>query len=223
VLVSGDAAHMTDYRDVLAQRLPYAVGLVLIAILVLLFAFTGSVLIPLKTIATTLLSLGAALGITVWVFQDGHLAGLFGTQGLGALNGPMPPLIVAIAFGLAMDYEIFILGRMRETWLATGDPAHAVETGLARTGKVVTAAALLLVTVFACFMTGGFAPVLQIGLGLTLAVLIDATVVRLLLVPATMTLLGRHAWWSPAPLRRLRTRIGISESEPFEPRIPEPV
>jgi RND superfamily putative drug exporter len=179
--------------------------------MVLLFAFTGSVLIPLKTIGTTLLSLGSALGIVVWIFQDGHLAGLLGTQGVGALNAPMPPIIIAIAFGLAMDYEIFILGRMRESWLRTGDARTSVVTALSKTGKVVTCAALMLMVVFACFMTGGFAPVLQVGLGLTLAVLIDATIVRMLLVPATMALMGRRAWWAPAPLRRLHDRFGLRE------------
>jgi RND superfamily putative drug exporter len=218
VMVSGTAAHMNDYRAMLADRLPLAVGLVLVAILVLLFAFTGSVVVPLRTVASTLLSLGAALGVVVWIFQDGHLASLFGTQGVGALNAPMPPIIIAIAFGLAMDYEIFILGRMRETWQATGDATASVTTALARTGRVVTSAALLLVVVFACFMTGGYEPVLEVGLGLTLAVLIDATVVRMLLVPATMALLGRTAWWAPRPLRRLHDRFGIADL----PAMPEP-
>jgi RND superfamily putative drug exporter len=174
VLVAGDASHMTDYRAMLADRLPWALAAVLAAMLLLLFAFTGSVLIPIKTIATTLLSLSAALGIVVWIFQDGHLAGLFGTQGVGALNAPMPPVIVAIAFGLAMDYEIFILGRMREIWLSTGDARRAVVDGLSRTGRVVTCAALLL-------------------------------------VPATMALLGSRAWWAPVPMRRLHARFGVRE------------
>jgi RND superfamily putative drug exporter len=220
----------------LAERAPWAALTVLAGIFVLLFAFTGSVLIPLRTIATTLLSLGAALGVVVWVFQDGHGAGLLGGEGLGALSLTAPPLIVSIAFGLAMDYEIFILARMRESLPAvprrtpagrgtgggpptgptarqrTGDAREAVVTGLRRSGRVVTCAALLLAVVFGAFMTGGFSPILQIGLGLTLAVLIDATVVRMLLVPATMALLGRHAWWAPKPLRRLHDRFGLREA-----------
>jgi putative drug exporter of the RND superfamily len=211
VRVTGPAARLVDFRAMLAERAPWAAVTVLAGIFVLLFAFTGSVLIPLRTIVTTLLSLGAALGVVVWVFQDGHLAGALGAEGLGALSLTAPPLIVAIAFGLAMDYELFILARMREAWLATGDHQEAVVTGLRRSGRVVTCAALLLAVVFGAFMTGGFSPILQIGLGLTLAVLIDATVVRMLLVPATMTLLGRHAWWAPRPLRRAHDRFGLSE------------
>lgn len=207
VQVTGTAARLVDFRAMLAERAPWAAATVLAGILVLLFAFTGSLLIPLRTLVTTLLSLGAALGVVVWVFQDGHLAGLLGSERLGALSLTSPPLIVAIAFGLAMDYELFILGRMRETWQRTGEPLEAVVTGLRRSGRVVSCAALLLAVVFGAFMTGGFAPILQIGLGLTLAVLIDATVVRMLLVPACMVLLGRHAWWSPGPLRGLHARV----------------
>ncbi|MEV0171502.1 MMPL family transporter [Streptomyces sp. NPDC050803] len=218
VEVTGVAARLVDFRAMLAERAPWAAVTVLAGIFALLFAFTGSVLIPLRTIATTLLSLGAALGAVVWVFQDGHLAGLLGAEGLGALSLTAPPLIVAIAFGLAMDYELFILARMREARRQSGDDQEAVVTGLRRSGRVVTCAALLLAVVFGAFMTGGFSPILQIGLGLTLAVLIDATVVRMLLVPATMALLGRRAWWSPRPLRRAHDRFGLSE----EPTAAEP-
>lgn len=216
VQVTGTAARLVDFRTMLADRAPWAAATVLAGIFLLLFAFTGSVLIPLRTIATTLLSLGAALGAVVWVFQDGHLAGALGAQGLGALSLTAPPLIVAIAFGLAMDYELFILARMREARRLTGDDREAVVTGLRRSGRVVTCAALLLAVVFGAFMTGGFSPILQIGLGLTLAVLIDATVVRMLLVPATMALLGRRAWWAPKVLRRAHDRFGLREEAPVE-------
>ncbi|MFI0512330.1 MMPL family transporter [Streptomyces sp. WSLK1-5] len=212
VEVTGVAARLVDFRAMLADRAPWAALTVLAAVFVLLFAFTGSVLIPLRTIATTLLSLGAALGVVAWVFQDGHGAGLLGGEGLGELSLTAPPLIVSIAFGLAMDYELFILARMREARQRTGDDREAVVTGLRRSGRVVTCAALLLAVVFGAFMTGGFSPILQIGLGLTLAVLIDATVVRMLLVPATMALLGRHAWWAPNPLRRVHARFGLRET-----------
>lgn len=207
VEVTGTAAQLVDFREMLAERGPWAALTVLAGTFLLLFAFTGSVLLPLRTIATTLLSLGAALGVVVWVFQDGHLAGLLGAEGLGALSLTAPPLIVAVAFGLAMDYELFILARMREARQRTGDDREAVVTGLRRSGRVVTCAALLLAVVFAAFMTGGFSPILQIGLGLTLAVLIDATVVRMLLVPATMAVLGRRAWWAPAPLQIGRAHV----------------
>ncbi|MEU3896707.1 MMPL family transporter [Streptomyces sp. NPDC045251] len=221
VQVTGTAAQLVDFRQMLADRAPWAALTVLAGIFVLLFAFTGSVLLPLRTIATTLLSLAAALGAVVWVFQDGHLAGLIGAEGLGALSLTAPPLIIAIAFGLAMDYELFILARMREAREHGGDDREAVVTGLRRSGRVVTCAALLLAVVFGAFMTGGFSPILQIGLGLTLAVLIDATVVRMLLVPASMALLGRHAWWAPKPLRRAHERFGVRE-EAAAPRTPEP-
>ncbi|AQS66524.1 MMPL family transporter [Streptomyces pactum] len=221
VQVTGTAAQLVDFRQMLADRAPWAALTVLAGILVLLFAFTGSVLLPLRTVATTLLSLGAALGAVVWVFQDGHLAGLIGAEGLGALSLTAPPLIIAIAFGLAMDYELFILARMREAREQSGDDREAVVTGLRRSGRVVTCAALLLAVVFGAFMTGGFSPILQIGLGLTLAVLIDATVVRMLLVPATMALLGRRAWWAPRPLRRAHERFGVRE-EVAAPAEPEP-
>ncbi len=211
--VSGPAAHVVDYQEMLTSGLPWAALIVGGGLLVLLFAFTGSVLIPIKTILTTALSLGASLGVVTWVFQDGHGAGLFGAEGLGALNLVAPPLIVGIAFGLAMDYEIFILARVREAWLESSDPREAVVVGLRRTGRIVSCAAMLILVVFAAFMLGGYAPVLQIGLGLSLAVLFDATIVRMLLVPATMALLGRAAWWAPAPLRRLHARYGLKEAE----------
>ncbi|MGW1613378.1 MMPL family transporter [Streptomyces sp. NPDC002285] len=221
VEVTGPAARLVDFREMLAERAPWAAVTVLVGIFALLFAFTGSLLLPLRTILTTLLSLGAALGVVVWVFQDGHLAGLLGSEGLGALSLTAPPLIVAIAFGLAMDYELFILARMREARQLTGDDQEAVVTGLRRSGRVVTCAALLLAVVFGAFMTGGFAPILQIGLGLTLAVLIDATIVRMLLVPATMALLGRRAWWAPKPLRRAHERFGLQEQPPApKPSVP---
>ncbi|MFJ8147933.1 MMPL family transporter [Streptomyces sp. NPDC096048] len=222
VQVTGTAAQLVDFRQMLADRAPWAALTVLAGIFVLLFAFTGSVLLPLRTVATTLLSLAAALGAVVWVFQDGHLAGLIGAEGLGALSLTAPPLIIAIAFGLAMDYELFILARMREARERTGDDREAVVTGLRRSGRVVTCAALLLAVVFGAFMTGGFSPILQIGLGLTLAVLIDATVVRMLLVPATMALLGRRAWWAPRPLRRAHERFGVRE-EAAAPDAPQPM
>ena len=211
VQVTGSAARLVDFRGMLSERAPWAALTVLAGIFVLLFAFTGSVLIPLRTILTTLLSLGAALGVVVWVFQDGHLAGALGAQGLGALSLTAPPLIVAIAFGLAMDYELFILARMREARRATGDDQEAVVSGLRRSGRVVTCAALLLAVVFGAFMTGGFSPILQIGLGHTHAVLNDATVVRMQLDPATKTHQGRWAWWAPKPLRRVHRRFGLSE------------
>jgi RND superfamily putative drug exporter len=199
VSVTGPAASLMDYRAMLADRLPWAAALMVLGTLVLLFLFTGSLLLPIKAVLTSLLSIGAALGAVVWVFQQGHL----GVEELGGTNLTIPVLVSAIAFGLSVDYEMFLLSRVRERWLAGAEPDVAVAEGLQQTGRIVTSAALLLVVVFAGFLAGGFVPIRAIGLGLVLAVALDATVVRLLLVPAAMTVLGRFNWWAPRPLRRL--------------------
>jgi putative drug exporter of the RND superfamily len=212
VEVTGDAATLADYQDSLMDRAPFALGIVVLATFVLLFLFTGSVVVPAKALVMNTLSLGASLGALVWVFQDGNLGGLVGTEALGSLSITTPVLMLAIGFGLSMDYEVFLLGRISETWRRTGDNARAIAGGLQHTGRIVTAAALLMSVVFAGFVAGGFSPVKQVGLGLLLAVLIDATIVRMLLMPAAMTVMGRANWWAPAPLRRLHRRIGLTES-----------
>ncbi|MDG4828688.1 MMPL family transporter [Solwaraspora sp. WMMD1047] len=222
VLVAGDAANLIDYRQMLADRLPWAAGLVALTTLVLLFLFTGSVLLPVKAVLSSLLSIGAALGAVVWVFQQGNL----GQPELGGTNLTIPVLVAAIAFGLSVDYEVFLLSRMRERWRAGASAPAAVAEGLQLTGRIVTAAALLLAVVFAGFIIGGFVPIRAIGLGLVLAVLLDATIVRMLLVPATMTLLGRYGWWAPGPLRRLHDRFGggfdeVGPTAPAPDRAPE--
>jgi len=217
VQVTGDTARLMDYRAMLADRLPWAVALVAVGTLLLLFAFTGSVVLPVKAVLTNLLSIGAALGAVVWVFQDGNLAGLMGTEGVGYINLTVPVLVGAIAFGLSVDYEVFLLSRIRERALAGDDPQVSVAAGIQSTGGIVTAAALLIGVVFAGFAAGGFAPIKAIGLGLVLAIALDATLVRMLLVPATMTLLGRRNWWLPAFLRPVHDRLAISEEPPPEP------
>jgi RND superfamily putative drug exporter len=219
VEVTGDAATLVDYKAALRQRAPWALGILLLATWVLLFLFTGSVVLPVKAILTNLLSLGAGFGALVWVFQDGHLGALVGSEALGSLSITTPVLVFAIAFGLSMDYEVFLLGRIAEHHRSTGDNDLAVQEGLRSTGAVITQAALLMVVVFAAFVAGGFSPVKQVGFGLMLTVLIDATVVRMLVVPAFMTVMGRANWWSPPPLRRLHERIGLTEHSPPEPRL----
>ena len=216
VSVAGEAAELTDYLDSLVTRLPIALGVVVMATFVLLFLFTGSVVLPSKAIAMNVLSLGAGFGTLVWVFQEGHLGGIVGTEALGGLSVTTPVLVGAIAFGLSMDYEVFLLGRIAEWWRRTGDNALAVERGLRDTAGIVTAAALLMGVVFAGFVAGGFSPVKQVGLGLVVTVAVDATLVRLLLMPAVMSLMGRANWWAPGPLRRLHSRIGFTEE-----RLPE--
>ena len=211
VQVTGDAAALADYQATIRERLPLAAALVVLATFVLLFLFTGSVVVPVKAIVMNVLSLGASFGALVWVFQDGNLAGLLGAETTGFLDPTVPVLAFAIAFGLSMDYEVFLLSRIKETWDETGDNDLAVAVGLQRSGRIVTSAALLLVVVYAGFMAAGMLTIKQIGLATVLAVLLDATVVRMLLVPATMKLMGRWNWWAPPSLRRLHRRIGLEE------------
>jgi len=214
VMVGGDPAEVVDFKDSLTGRLPLAAAVIVLATFALLFLMTGSVVVPLKAIVMNILSLGATLGTLVWVFQDGHLAGLLGIDPPGALDLVMPLVVFVFAFGLSMDYEVFLLARIREAWLETGDNDRAVTLGLARSGRIITSAALLMVVVFAGFAAGEMLAVKQLGLGLAVAVVVDATVVRTLLVPATMKLLGHWNWWAPAPLARLHARFGIEEHEP---------
>ncbi|MGY1770849.1 MMPL family transporter [Blastococcus sp. SYSU D00813] len=215
-LVTGDAAALADYQDALRERLPWMLAVIAIATTVLLFLFTGSLVVPLKALALGALSLGASFGALVWVFQDGHLGALVGTEALGSLSITTPVIVLAIAFGLSMDYEVFLLGRIAEEHRRTGDSDLSVERGLQQTGRIVTAAAALIIVVFAGFVAGGFSPIKQIGLGLALAVLVDATLVRMLLLPAVMTLMGRRNWWAPRPLRRLHDRLGLTDEAPAD-------
>jgi putative drug exporter of the RND superfamily len=217
VAVGGDPAEVVDFKDALTSRLPVAAAVIVLATFALLFLMTGSVVVPLKAIVMNIVSLGATLGALVWVFQDGHLAGLLGIDPPGALDLVMPLVVFVFAFGLSMDYEVFLLARIREAWLETGDNDRAVALGLARSGRIITSAALLMVVVFAGFAAGEMLAIKQLGLGLAVAVVVDATVVRALLVPATMKLLGEWNWWAPAPLARLHARFGLEEHR-AEPR-----
>ncbi|EON33477.1 putative drug exporters of the RND superfamily protein [Gordonia terrae C-6] len=216
-LFTGLAATTDDTVGSIYAHLPWVLGLIAIATFVLLFLFTGSVVLPLKALVLNVLSLSATFGAMVWFFQEGHLGGL-GTTATGTLNATMPVLLFCVAFGLSMDYEVFLLGRIREEWLrsdrtrAASD--HAVAMGLARTGRVITAAALLMSIVFAAIAASEVSFMRMFGVGLTLAVLMDATLIRMFLVPAFMRLAGRANWWAPGPLRRLHDRIGLSEEAP---------
>jgi RND superfamily putative drug exporter len=219
--VTGDAAFLSDYSAALVDRLPLALTVMVGLTCLLLFLFTGSVVLPVKAVLLGMLSLGAGLGALVVVFQDGHLGSVLGTPALGSLSTTTPVLVFVIAFGLSMDYEVFLLGRIAEEHRKTGDTDLAVERGLQATGRVVTSAALLLVVVFAGFIAGGFSPVRQVGVGLVVAVVIDVTLVRMLLLPAVMRLMGEANWWAPAPLRRLHGRVGLAEAP--SDRVLEPV
>jgi RND superfamily putative drug exporter len=203
-----------DSVDAITSRLPLVLGLIAAIMLVLLFLLTGSVVIPIKALILNILSLSAAFGATVWIFQDGHLGGL-GTTTTGTLVANMPVLLFCVAFGLSMDYEVFLVSRIREFWLASpqtsADNDESVALGLAHTGRVITAAALIMAISFAALIAAQVAVMRLFGLGLTLAVLVDATLVRVVLVPAFMHLLGRWNWWAPKPLVKLHGLLGISE------------
>ncbi|MGH1490947.1 MAG: MMPL family transporter [Acidimicrobiales bacterium] len=209
--VGGIAATTLDTREMIGERIPIAIGVVVIATLVLLFLMTGSLAIPIKAVVMNVLSLGATFGAMVWVFQDGNLSGLLGFDPVGSIDLTLPTIIFLFAFGLSMDYEVFLLGRVKEFYDRTGDNDLSVSNGLQSTGRIITSAALLIVVVFAGFAAGETLTIKQLGVGLALAVIVDATIVRSLLVPATMKLLGEWNWWAPAPLKRLHDRIGFSE------------
>ena len=201
-LVGGASANAVDLVDSIGGYLPWMGVCVVAVMLVLLFIAFGSVVLPVKAVVMNIVSLGASFGVVTWIFQDGHLSGLLGFTSSGYLDVTQPILMLAIIFGLSMDYEVFLLSRIREEWDRTGDNTTAVASGLQRSGRIITSAALLLAVVIGGFATSDIVIMKMIGVGMLVAVLIDATVVRALLVPATMRLLGRANWWAPGPLRR---------------------
>jgi uncharacterized membrane protein YdfJ with MMPL/SSD domain len=212
VLVGGTTAQLTDLLASLGRLLPLVGLIVAGATVLLLFLAFGSVVLPVKALLINALSLTASFGAIVWIFQDGHLSGLLGFTSTGTLEATQPILVLAIVFGLSMDYEVFLMSRIRERWLATGDNTEAVATGLQRTGGIITTAALLLVVVIGAFSLSGISFVKLIGVAMAIAIVVDATVVRALLLPATMRLLGRWNWWAPAPLARFQERFGLHEA-----------
>jgi RND superfamily putative drug exporter len=208
--VTGQAAGQVDFLEALGERVWWAVGIVAGATLVLLFLMTGSVVVPVKALLTNALSLAASLGVLVWVFQEGHLEGLLDFTSVGGIETYVVALVVAFAFGLAMDYEVFLLARVKELYDAGHSNDEAVRLGLQRSGRIITSAAAIIIVVFAGFVVGDLLVIKEVGFALAVAVLIDATIVRLLLVPATMTLLGRFNWWAPKPLRWVHRRLAIA-------------
>ena len=217
-LVTGPSAQLVDTTDSLVERLPLAAAIIGLVTFVLLFLMTGSVLVPIKAIVLNLLSLTATFGALVWIFQDGNLSGLLDFTATGTLDTSMPILMFCIAFGLSMDYEVFLLSRIKEEYDRTGNNLSSVAMGLERTGRIVTAAAAVLSVVFIAFATSGITFIKMFGVGMALAVVMDATLIRAALVPAFMRLAGNANWWAPRPLRRLYERIGLREApEPFTP------
>jgi uncharacterized membrane protein YdfJ with MMPL/SSD domain len=203
VEVGGQASAFHDLLDSLASHAPAALVILLGATTVLLFLFTGSVLIPLVSLVMNVLALGATFGVLTWIFKDGRLEGLLGYTSQGALETTMPLVILAMAFGLSTDYGVFLLSRIKEARDGGASDAESVAIGLERVGRIATAAALLFCVAVGAFVTSEMVFIKQLGVGTALAVIIDATIVRALLVPATMRLLGEWNWWAPRAMLRL--------------------
>ncbi len=212
VLVGGASADFVDFQASLSRHLPVALAIVVLSTLVILFLMTGSVVLPVKSLLMSFLNLSAVFGLLVLIFQDGRFEDALGYTGSGALEQSMPILLFAVAFGLSTDYAVFLLSRIKEARDAGAGEAESVAIGLERTGRIVTAAALLFAVATLAFATSQIIFVKENGIGTALAVLIDASIIRALLVPSLMALLGRWNWWAPPPLRRLHGRIGIGES-----------
>jgi len=215
-MVTSPAARLADLRTTLNGRLPFAIAIVCIATFVVLFLAFGSMVMPIKAIIMNVLSLSASFGALVFIFQEGRFETLLGFRSPGSIDLMVPIVMFSVVFGLAMDYELFLLSRVREAYDESGDTHQSVTLGLERTGQLITRAALLLIAVMVGFMTADMLLVKELGVGMAIAVAIDATIVRALLVPATMQLLGKYNWWSPAPIARWwsRTRLGVDERAP---------
>ena len=213
VYFGGETAQYDDTLRLLGATLPGMLVYIAVTTYLLLFLAFGSVLLPLKAMAMNLLSLAATFGVLVWVFQDGHFKGLLGFQSTGNIEPNNPIMLFALIFGLSMDYEVFLMSRVREQYVALGDPTAAVATGVQRTGRLITSAALLMCVPLAAMSSSKILTMILFGVGMVVAIVLDATVVRMLLVPAIMRLLGHAGWWAPAPLRRVYDRFGIRESD----------
>lgn len=223
VLIGGGAQINRDIVGAITTRMPLVLSMIGAITFVLLFLLTGSLVLPLKALALNVLSLSAAFGALVWVFQEGHL-GALGTTSTGTMEANIPVLMFCVAFGLSMDYEVFLLARIREFWLRSGqsraDSDEAVALGLAHTGRVVTAAALIMAIAFAALIAAQVSFMRIFGVGLTLAVIVDATLVRMALLPAFMQVMGKRNWWAPGPLARFHERVGLTEESPEQRSTP---
>jgi RND superfamily putative drug exporter len=215
------AAQLLDSKASLFGDLPLALAIIAVITFVLLFLMFGSVVVPTKALVLNLLSLSATFGAMVWMFQDGHGAGLLGFTTTGTLVASSPILMFCVAFGLSMDYEVFLLSRIKEEHDHGADNVHAVAVGLQRTGRIVSASALLMSIIFLAFATSEVSFIKLFGIGLTLAVLLDAFVIRGTLVPAFMRLAGEANWWAPRWLRRVHGRVGISETVDLDAELEE--
>jgi RND superfamily putative drug exporter len=202
-LVGGVAADYTDSQDAISQTLPWAFGWIALSVLILIFVFTGSIILPIKAVVLNILSLAATMGVLTWVFVDGNLQWLVGSfTETGTLDTSIVILIAVVVFGLSMDYELFLLSRIREEHLAGKSNVDSVALGLQRSGRIITAAAAILAFVFAAFITSGVTSIKTMGFGVAFAIILDATIVRGLLVPALMRLMGERNWWAPKWMQR---------------------
>jgi uncharacterized membrane protein YdfJ with MMPL/SSD domain len=213
VQIGGTTAEFVDFQKSLVRHMPAALAIVVLSTLIILFLMTGSVVLPIKALVMNILTLSATMGILVLLFQDGHFQGLLDYRSQGGLEQTMPVLLFAIAFGLSTDYAVFLLSRIKEARDAGASDSESVAIGLERTGRIVTAAALLFAIAIGAFATSQIIFIKENGIGTAIAVLLDATIVRALLVPSLMELLGHWNWWAPKPLRWLHHRIGLSDSE----------
>jgi RND superfamily putative drug exporter len=202
-LIGGVAADYTDTQDGISQTLPMALGWIAISVLILLFVFTGSIILPIKAVLLNVMSLAATMGALTWIFVNGHLQWLVGSFTVtGSLDTSIVILIFVVVFGLSMDYELFLLSRIREEHLLGKSNVESVALGLQRSARIITAAAMLLAVVFAAFVTSGVTSIKMMGFGVAFAVILDATLIRALLVPALMRLLGERNWWAPKAMQR---------------------
>jgi uncharacterized membrane protein YdfJ with MMPL/SSD domain len=209
--VTGESAGYLDLEDSLVRHLPVAAAIVILATLIIIFLMTGSAILPIKSLLMNILTLASVFGVLVFVFQDGNLSGVLDFESTDGLDITTPILIFAITFGLSTDYAIFLLSRIKEAHEAGLPNDEAVAVGLQRTGRIVTAAALLIAIAIGAFATSEIVFIKELGVGVALAVLIDATIIRALIVPALMEMLGKWNWWAPAWMKRLHQRIGLSE------------
>jgi RND superfamily putative drug exporter len=216
VLATGETAFDLDGVNFILARTPIAIGSVLLVTYIVLFLLTGSVVLPLKAVLTNLLSISASFGALVWIFQQGHLSQLLGFTAQ-SIDPSVPVILFSIVFGMSMDYEVLLISRIQEEHRRTGDNQAGVAMGLEKSGRLITGAAAIMVAVFLAFGLSNFVIIKAIGIGLAIAIAIDATIVRILIVPAVMRILGRANWWAPRPLSWLHRRIGAGESSPAVP------
>ena len=216
VLVGGFTAIFVDFAHVLGQKLPLFIGLVVLLSFLLLAMVFRSIVIPLTAAVMNLLSIGAAFGVLTAVFQHGWMGSIIGVTRPGPIEAFLPVMMFAILFGLSMDYEVFLLSRIHEEWLRTGDNRLAVRNGLAATGKTISAAALIMILVFGSFMLGGVQVIKEFGLGLAAGIFVDALLIRMAIVPAVMLLLGRANWWFPGWLDKVLPRLNVDPEDQLE-------